>query len=90
MTKTEIKKAMLIFSPKNKTKIQRITALKKTFVIVETKQKILEGRYAFQLPCFDIQSTNVSICGKFLITTQTCKNLDFLKNFIDYNLNKSK
>jgi len=90
ITRTELKKAMGTFSPKNTTKIQRISTINKRHVILETKQKISEGKYVFSLPCFDIQSATVSFCGKYLISTQTCRNLESLKHFIEYNLNKEK
>lgn len=86
MNKREIKEAHKIFSPDNKTRIKRIGTLNKDVCILETRQLIKDSRFVFPLSCFEIQYTNISICGKYLQSTQYCKNIDYLKSFVNYNL----
>ena len=88
MNRTEIKKAHKKFSPNNKTKIKRIITLNKEVCILDTRQPIKEAKIVFSLPCFNIQSVSISSCGKYLNSTQYCRNLEYLKNFVNYNLTK--
>jgi len=88
MNRREIKEAHKKFSPDNKTRIKKIGTLKKDVCILETRQLIKDSKFVFSLPCFNIQYINVSICGKYIYSTQYCKNIDYLKSFVNHNLKK--
>ena len=88
MNRREIKAAYKKFSPDNRTRIKRIGTLNKDVCILVTRQLIKDSRSVFSLPFFDIQYVNVSICGKYIESSQYCKNIDYLKNFVNHNLKK--